>query len=240
MVCVGSAILIGMKHLRTYVWKGAALVALILGASAANAADPQVEALLAKMRNAYRAAKSATYTTHSQVRGQAIDVAFVFKSPWEIRADVTIKGLTGKPIKAMEITTGKTTHMDLGGKPAGPDKPFKVDDFVNPLGVNLESICFFDWDRQLSTGPGKNMAQSTFKIMPNQDWNGKKWTVLEETAKTQKVVCKYFIDPKTSLIWRTTVKAMPGGPKNAEMDCQISKMSLNPKVDDSTFKIEHV
>ena len=226
-----------MKHSVFHVLKGGVLASSVLICAAANAADPQVEALLAKMRSTYKATKTATFTTESHVNGQVMTISFAFISPTKIRADITVPRKGGKPVKAVEVTDGKTIHLSVPGQTSGGDKAYTPDSFTGPLGVNLESICFFDYERQLSTAPGKNMATSTFKLQTNQDWDGKKWTVLQETAPKEKVVCSYYVDPKTLYIWRTVVKAMPGGPKNAEMDCRIMKMSPNAKVDPGSFGI---
>jgi len=208
--------------------------------AAAHAADAEVEALLSKMRNVYKQTKTATFTTETKLGDNVIVSNFSFSGPAKIHVEFTIPTPQGAKASVVEITDGKTIYLKLPTQTEFQQKPFTANDLDSDLAVNLESICFYDWEKQLSTEKGKNMEHSTFKILPGQEWDGKKWTVLEETSSTDKVLCSYYIDPKTSLIWRTTVKALAGGDKSAEMDCKITKMNLGVKLDDSIFTIEHV
>jgi len=229
-----------MKCLRFHLIQGALLVSAAFSASAAHAADPQVEALLSNMRNAYKQAKSVTFTTETKNGDQDFVSSFSFLSPSKIRVDVTSPG--SKPSGALltKISDGKTVSSKLRNQSEFKEEAYTPTRFASIVPVNLESICFFDWAQQLSTAPGKNMEHSTFKITLGQDWNGKKWTVLHETAAAQKIVCQYYIDPKTFLIWRTIIKPMPGGPKDSESDSKITKLNLSAKIDPSVFGIIRV
>ena len=208
-----------------------------MSAAWANAADPNVEALLAKMRAAYGSAKSVTFTTETEIGKQKVESSFSFLSPGKIRLALSSSTSKTAGVLLTRISDGKTVSSKAGKRAGFKDQPYTPDSFVAGVPVNLESICFFDWAKQLSTAPGKNMEHSSFKLLLNQDWRGKKWTVLEETATAQKIVCHYFIDPKTNFIWRTTVKAMPGGNAQNNADFQISQMNLAAKIDPSIFKI---
>lgn len=213
------------------------VLASILGASAwARTGDPQVEALLAKMRNAYKQTREVTFTTRALAGGRDFETSGAYMSPNKMRVTVTMTAFKKIGAVLTRICDGKTVSTKELSNPF-KDQPFTVDNMGADLPVNLESMCFFDWARQLSTAPGKNMEHSTFRILPHQTWNGKDWTVLEETAAKEKVVCNYYIDPKTDIIWRTTVKAMPGGNKASEMDCRITELNLSAKIDPTTFQI---
>lgn len=222
----------------------AALLGALIGAafssSSAIAADPQVEALLSNMRDGYKRLKGVTYTTESQFGKQVFVNSFTFESPTKARISVTSPSLKSAGVLLTKICDGKTVNSKRMNQPSYQEKPYSPDVLADLVPVNLESICFFDWDRQLSTAPGKNMEHSTFKIARNEEWNGRKWTVLQETASRQKVVCSYYIDPATYIIWRTVVKAMPGGNPASECDCKITKLNLAAKVDESEFRMVRV
>lgn len=221
-----------MKNSKFQTFKGAVIASSVLLAASIHAADPQVEALLAKMRIAYRSTKSITYTTESKMGSNVYVSIFNFQSPTKIR--MTIASSTDKNlIPGLVLSTdGINVSVSTATLPTKVVAKYTPDVFGSNIRGNLESICFFDWERQLSTAPGKNMEHSTFKISLNQDWKGKKWTVLEETAAKDKVVCRYFIDPKTSYIWRTVVKSLPGGSTDRDSDSYLTKLGGPASFDD--------
>jgi hypothetical protein len=190
------------------------------------------------MRNAYKGLKGVTYRTESKFGTASFVSDFVFGAPSKIR--LTVKRVGAKGVLVTKICDGKTISVRQGTISAPRQIPYTANNIAAGVPANLESICFFDWAQQLSTASGMNMEHSTFRLMRNQDWNGKKWTVLEETAAAQKVVCTYYIDPKTNIMWRTVVKVMPGGDKANECDCKITQLNLAAKVDESTFKMIRV
>ena len=218
--------------------KGVLAASLLLLTSMAFAADPQVEALLGHMREAYKAVKAATYKTSTTEweTGQDVDepvtiqLDFAYKSPNLIRI-----GLTGGPIPGVVTVLSDgdnvTASSAQGTRPVGPYS-VKLMEGIAPM--NLESISFWDWKRQLSTAKGDNMATSTFKIVKDEEWDGKHWTVLEETAAKDKVFCRYFIDPNTYLIWRTKVSNLDT--KKTRMDAKITSMDTKANLNDAMFK----
>lgn len=200
-------------------------------------ADKDVENLLSHMREAYQGVKAATYETDSDVftdQGKrSFNVDFAYKQPNMIRAIVKGDALPGVTVTV--VTDGQTINVSNTMAGPEPEQKFTLDDFEKIIAMdNLESLCFYDWDRQLSTTPGKNMAKSTFHIVKNEDWNGKKWLVLEESAKDNNVFCRYFIDPKTYFIWRTNVTQLSD--KKPVMDARLTKLDTNAKLDDTVFK----
>ncbi len=234
-----SAIFIGMKNVRFLALKGALVASTFLAAAAAQAADPQVEALLAKMRAAYQGTKAISYKTETHIGSKSYLSTFTFQSPSTIK--VNLAGVGAKQPAGVTLSTdGKTITVRAPHSPLPIVTNYTVDKFNSNIAGNLESICFYDWARQLSTAPGKNMEHSDLKIMPNQDWNGKKWTVLQEIAPKDKVACRYYIDPRTNLIWRTTVKNISGVPSEKDVDSFILKMGPPGSIDDSKMKVIHV
>jgi hypothetical protein len=105
-----------------------------------------------------------------------------------------------------------------------------------PIPVNLEVMSFWDWKRQLSTSPGSNMETSKFKLKLNVPWNGKKWTLLQETAYGQGVYADYYIDPKTSLIYRVCVFDLQKSQVRTET--AVVKLERDVKVNPSIFKVK--
>lgn len=209
---------------------------LLAVASSAFCADKQVEALLAKMRDSYSRVKSARVNLSSDITGQNgkpvhTTSVLLYQAPWNMRVDANF----GK-VHVTQISNGKTnTIVGPTGRPN--TSPASLDTIGNALGVlNLETISLWDWRRQLSTDQGANMHDSTFRIKTGESWSGKKWTVLEETAKKQGVVVRYFIDTAggNTLIWRTVVYR--NGVSTPQQDCKITKLELGVKISPSTFK----
>jgi outer membrane lipoprotein-sorting protein len=219
--------------------KGLAVACFLLLTSMALAADQQVETLLSHMRDAYKAVKSATCTTTATIWGATESG----DQPVEYQTDLAYKSpnlmriiLKGGPIDGhltiMSDGTSITVTTSQGTRTLGP---YKVDTINRAVPVlNLESICFWDWETQLSTATGKNMANSTFKIVKDEEWEGKHWLVLEETAAKDKVFCRYFIDPKTYLIWRTKVSDLET--KKTQFDAKVTSMNSKANLGDEMFK----
>jgi outer membrane lipoprotein-sorting protein len=201
----------------------------------AQAADQQVEALLGHMRDAYKSVKSATFRTESTVYpkdepSEDFSCDFAYRSPDLIRIVLKASGAKGGVVT--EVSNGKkiTISTSLGSP---PEQDYSVENIEKGLPVNLESLSFWDFDRQLNTATGKNMAQSTFKIVKDEEWNGKHWIVLEETAKKDNVLCRYFIDPKTYFIWRTRVKDLTTN--KDQMDAHFTKLNPDAGLTEDSF-----
>ncbi|MDR3692508.1 MAG: hypothetical protein P4L46_24210 [Fimbriimonas sp.] len=204
------------------------------------AADRQVEELLSHMRVAYATNRSVTYTTQSHFGQVDFTSSFTYQNPNKIRVLISSPNSPAMKTSLIQISDGKRMNVKLPNSMDFAEKAFSVQGFEQQLPVNLESLCFFDWEQQLSTAPGKNMEHSTFQLETNQPWNGRSWTVLVETAPRSRVVCRYYVDPKTYFIWRTVVKPMQGGNPLDASDCQITKLTPGAKVDSSDFHIVHV
>jgi outer membrane lipoprotein-sorting protein len=210
------------------------LVGLLFISGIAAAADPAVETLLSHMRDAYSQVKGARYSTTStltQTDGpkQDVEQSFVYKKPNMIRAIVKVPKMTGA---LTIITDGKTINVTTP-QGSAPEQPFSVDVFVKALPGNLETISFFDYERQLSTAAGKNMETSTFHLVKDEEWDNKHWIVLEESATKDNVLCRYFIDPKTFFIWRTQVSDLKT--HQEQIDSKLTSLDANATIDDSIF-----
>ena len=207
---------------------------LLLLSGIASAADPAVEALLSHMRDAYSQIKGARYastTTLSSNEGTSQDVqeSFVYKKPNMIRVIIKLPKTAGAITK---ISDGKTINVSTP-QGSAPEQLFSIDTFAQGLPGNLESISFYDYDRQLSTAAGKNMETSTFHLVKDEVWDNKHWIVLEETATKDSVLCRYFIDPKTYFIWRTVVSDLKT--KKVQIDSKLTSLDANATIDDSIF-----
>lgn len=212
--------------------------ALLLVGASAFAADKDVEALLAKMRQAYKSTKSAKFTTRALVPGPfgeaEIETVVSFVSPNKIHA--LVKGVPEAGGSDVTFRTDGKTMVAEGMSQGKVEGPFDVQIMVQALAANLETLNFWDWERQLSTKEGGNMQTSTFKIVKKERWNEKDWIVLEESAPAQNVFVRYYIDPKTYFMWRTVVSPIDDK-KDIQMDARIAKFELNPKLDAALFKI---
>jgi hypothetical protein len=209
------------------------LFAVLIAASSAQARDRDTGNLLAKMRAAYTGVKSARLSTETHAGKVAIECTVYYRPAMNVRADISNLAGAGFTGVAVVSTDGKSISVKAPGSPQRK-VPFALDGLEQSIPGNLETYCFFDSARQLSTQKGKNMEHSILKILPNQTWKGKKWIVLEENAPAQKIVCHYFVDPATSLIWRTTVRRVGEG--SDALDAQITHLDLGASVAPSLFK----
>ena len=213
------------------------LAGVLLASAAMGQVDPAAASLLAKMRTAYSSLKSARGIGQGRFLGNGrqlvVSSSVEFEKPLKLRMETTGVPGTAKPTYVL-ITDGKKIHVD--GLPGGAyTRPYSYPELLRSLPqANLETLCFFDWRIQLSTEPRGNMHESTFRVLSDR-WLGRQWTVLEETARRQRVVCDYYIDPKTNLIWRTAVFDM-GQPKPYN-DFWFTKLEVNPKIDPTPLRI---
>lgn len=213
--------------------KHALAAALFAVSSMAVAADEEVEKLLGAMRDAYKAVNTAKFTTVTTMNIEEKDVSTTFEATYKAADKLYLwtDNMFGMEGKIKLICDGKTISVTT---PSDKDEtPFSLEELSSAMPLNLESMCFWDWKRQLSTGDDGNMKKSTFKLSKDQDWNEKKWTVLEETANEQGVFVKYWIDAKTNFIWKTDVFEIET--KAKVMTCEIKKLETGLTVADSLF-----
>lgn len=212
----------------------AAMIPFLLSAPYSNAADQEVESLLAKMRQVYSSAKTAhvvVKTTARRFGDQAVTTDLTYKREMKIAAKVyNLPTLKGKVWNY--VCNGKDVSLD---DLAGHVQRTTFDPDFIPMPINLEAMSFWDWKRQLSTSKGSNMEFSTFKLAKDVAWNNKKWTMLEETANGQKVFARYYIDPKSSLIYRVQVFDLVG--RQQRLETVVIKLELNRPVNDAYFRL---
>lgn len=213
---------------------------LLALAGVASAADEEVEKLLSSMRDAYKGAKTARMTVETSLKMVGPDGKPADKEA-KATFEATFKGpdklylytdnMFGMEGKIKLVCDGKTITLT---SPEDKDEiPFSLEALSGVMPINLESICFWDFKRQLNTGDDGNMRKSSFKLEKEQAWNEKKWTVLEETANEQGVFVKYWIDAKTHFIWRTEVFDLES--KQSVMTCELKRLETGIEVDDSLF-----
>jgi len=212
-------------------------VITILAASlamSAVAADKEVEDLLAKMRKAYKEVKTATFTLESTLLAGNGDIVVTlkggFKAPNKMYADIK-----SAEFKMKFISDGKTIFLIDSANDEVSDIPYSDRNMGRALSVaNLELINFYEWKKQLSTEKDHNMHDSKLSIRQNEEWNGKKWTVLEESAPQAGVYVEYYIDPKTHLIWRTVQMTLDK--EFIRGDYVLKQLKIGVKIDDKRFK----
>ncbi len=207
----------------------------LIPAALVHAAGKDVEDLLAHMRGAYAAVRSATFATESHFGRTVYVNTFSYSKPAKIRLAITSVGGSSLKDALVKVTDGNSIALKLPSAVKFSHQKYSLDAYEANLPANLESFCFWDSPRQLSTAKGMNMEHSALKIVNGEAWKGKKWIVLEETATAQRLFCRYFVDPKSYLIWRTVVRQI--GAKEDYQDAQITKMDTAAKVPDSIFKV---
>jgi len=194
-------------------------------------ADKEAEKLLSNMRQAYQSANFATLQSKTKTKieekEETFDVHMDYGKPNLIRMVFSFRGQ-----QVAKISDGKKIYTVVGKGKAHEEK-LTLDGLGGDAPINLEAMAFFDWKRQLSTSPGANMSESKFKIVLSEEWNGRSWIVLEETAHGQNVFVRYFVDPKTFFIWRCDVKSLDK--KKQIMTTEVQKLLLNPRLDPKTF-----
>jgi len=182
------------------------VIPLLVAASAASAADKAVEDLLSNMRKAYSSISGATMEVAVRVNTQQNGwQSGVLKVDYGRPLQIRFKSEVGAN-RVERYSNGKKVVTIRNGSKSSTDK-VDVDTVGGQLQGNLEWLCFFDWKRQLSTEKGANMNESKLKL-DSEEWNGKKWTVLDEKAENVGVGVRYFIDPKTYLIMRCDVTSL--------------------------------
>lgn len=217
--------------------KRALLPALFaLACCAAGQATKDAEALLSKMRAAYGALKTAKLSTHCSSKGNRksveIDSDMLFKAPNNFSLESKLPADLNLKSPVYKVTTnGKNLRVE--GLPGGTlTEKFTVEELQRNLPqCNLEVLCLWDWKQQLSTDLKRNMHFSKLEVKKDT-WNGKTWTVLEETATGQFI--RYFIDPKSNLIWRTIVSTGTGA---TFQDVWITKYEVGPSLSSSLFNV---
>lgn len=204
---------------------------------AATAADKDIEDLLAKMRKVYSGASSVHITTSTLLPTEVGEMDLTIDTQY-MKSNMIWSRVTGLPQAGKEGLIWKSDGKSIQSTtPQGPKvEPFSVRKAETGLPVNLEVISFWDWKRQLSTAAGANMNKSKFRLVKKETWKDQDYLVLEETASEQKVFVRYFIDPKTFLIKRTRVENLDT--HDLVMDCKVSKLDMNAKIDTKIFKIE--
>lgn len=202
---------------------------------AITGADPEIEKLLAKMREAYSKAKTARIvvkTSGPRFGKDTIVSDVTYMKERKIYAKIS--GNSSFPGRSrLFISDGAKVQVDdLSGNSQLSD--FNLD-FI-PFPINLEAMSFWDWKRQLSTANGANMHSSVMKLKKGIKWSNKDWLVLEETAHEQGVYVDYHIDPKTAFIHRVQVYDLKKQQLRTEM--VVARLDINPRVDPKIFKVK--
>jgi outer membrane lipoprotein-sorting protein len=216
-----------------------ALISVFACTSMAAPAPKEIEDLLGKMRKAYSSITTADmevrvkrFTPSGQQSGR---FSVKFESPNMLR----YVGDVGK-LHVEKYSNGKVVVL-IQNATRTSDKMVNVGTLSANLPGNLEWLCLFDWKRQLSTTPpkgqtsgGNTMAFSTFKLIPSEAWNNKKWIVLEETAKQLDSKVRYFVDPKTFFMWKVDVFSVAN--KQQVLQTQVTKLNQGVKFDSKIFE----
>lgn len=216
--------------------------ALILIPMLGVAADKNVEKLLKQMRDAYSHVKTVKFTAESVVEAQDQTLTLTsdlsFKAPGKVNGKIS--GFPGDAeVKVLTVISDGQNISVLGTSTPTPKAAYSTDELSARFPfANLETICFWDWQKQLSTSKGNNMERSELKILPEEELFGRKFLVLQEKASKDNVLVRYWVDPKTHLIWRTLVKTLDTD-KTVD-DSKIVSLETDVTLEDKLFKTTDV
>ncbi len=203
---------------------------LLVGCMGFDAALAELE----NARNAYLALSTAklkvsfdTKDTHGRELKGTADI--LFQAPNKLRAIIALE----KSKTTTVVCDGKqfTVLLPKGGwlKNYSPDELAKV------LPLNVETLSLFNAKTELSASAGGGMEGSRLSLIKNEDWNGKKWDVLEERSKPDDVFDRYFIDPQTHLIWRVIDASLTSGKVYTET--KVQSMTLGEPISAEKFQL---
>ncbi len=199
------------------------------------ALNADVEELLARMRTMYSSPTTARLEV--SVR-QAVEGGFgeyILKFDYAKSNKVRAEVVRNNKVEFSSVSDGsKIAILDANGA-AVETKDWDFEAMAQAVPGNLETLSFFDWNRQLSTAEGANMHDNTLTITKDEFWNDKTWMVLEEIAPRSGVIVKYFIEKETSLIWRTLVRSIEGS--RLLQDCQVLRMERGIEIDPNRFVV---
>lgn len=209
-------------------------VVLLAATSFGNSLD--VEGLLGKMRDAYKGTKSAQVEVKLELKSDGEETlnataSVTFASPKRAKVVFRPEG-EGAPPPLTYIQDGKKMQATVS-EDQKMTREYDEDEF--PLPLNLETLSFWQWEKQLSTAEGANMKNSELKVVEDVEWNGKKWITLEETVKKDDVFIRYYVDPNTFLIWRCEIKDLES--MVTRLDVTVTEMKTGIEVDESMFAI---
>lgn len=181
------------------------------------------------MRKAYASVKTAKFTLTSSFddrlgKAKVVTGNFVYARPGKLNAKIS--GLTVRThLIYVVVSDGKKIKTSIG-KVQPSVGAYSAENLTAEFGyANLETICFWDYAKQLSTAPGGNMHSSALKILGSKTMDGRKFIVLEERSAAEKVVANYWVDPANYLIYRTVVKPLSGAGKG--VDCRLRSLKLS-------------
>lgn len=195
-----------------------------------------VKKALDDMRTAYKAVKSATLKLQLTVPedsddpGSVLKFDYNFSSPDKERATFFVPG-----------DSDGFTVISEGDKVLWSSKPMDDDkdsddkddaDADDPEGTGFPTQFFSDPDAFLMTADGE--FGGTDLDVHDEKWNDKEWTVIQETFSKDQTIRRFYIDPKTHLVWRVTDSDTADD--KIQSDFQVMSLEINPKLDDTLFE----
>ncbi len=194
-----------------------------------------VPTLLSRMRSAYEKVGSARLSvaiTFYPSPENAISLALEMEYLKPDRVRVLLSSMNERVLVVSDGKAVAVMHELTGGRVVNP---FSLEHLNASVPGNLETICFWDWKRQLSSeGEGK-MAGSKLRLLGGEEWKGKRWMVLEERDERLDLLVKYYVDPKTFLIMRTAVYGLSRG--SLYQDAQVIALETGVKIEEERFRI---
>ncbi len=111
--------------------------------------------------------------------------------------------------------------------------PYSLANLEKEIPLNLETLCFVNYGKELSTSAGGGMYRSTLAVIESV-WKDKVWTVIEERNQSDDSTDRYFVGAKDHLIWR--VVDMSYDRETTYSDLRVEKLSTGEPVPEDLFE----
>ena len=192
-----------------------------------------IKAVMDDMKRAYKDVKTAKVTMEMKI--PAFDGDDQDFPPIEFEVSLRATGLERMSVKAgdedpfVSISDGDKVIWTSKGTPDDSDKSDDDDDDSDWWPTDF----FFDIDNVIATDKDGAFDGTSLDVH-DESWNDKNWTVVQETYSEQSIVRRFYIDPKTHLVWRITDSGTDDD--KVQVEYEVKSIELNPKLEDDLFK----
>ena len=228
---------------------------IVIGGAPGPGDSRDAENLLSAMRQAYSQVRTASFVVHTDLWGgdsgsarfrsgllkdclisppseeTATLVSYVkFEAPLKF----DIWGSLGSDYWGSRVSDGATL-VNISEKGTYTKGKATADSIQDCLPYHVATMAFLDWKRLLTASKmGFGPKKDEVRVLHDQMWNGKSWTVLQCTG-FRGVTCSYYVDNATSLICRETQTL--NASRHSVVDTVISDLKTNEPLPPDAFQL---